>query len=408
MIAEIIIVFILLLLWAFFAGSETAFVSCNKFKLINLKKKGDKSAHVAYFFLEKPGRLLSTTLVGTNISMILSSNLVARIYHRLFGEPKPVGAILTITLISLIFCEVLPKNLALRKSLRWTQVSSFIVFLFYIIFFPIGRIFSFFAKIVIRIVGIPHTGLITALFTKKDDVKFFLTTQLQPHFTRDQSSYILESLDFSKKRLSDIMVPLVEIHALPDTARVKDCYDFVREYDEFFIPIYSKRIDNIVGIVSVKDILNVDKNLQISSVMREPVFIPESRSIGQLYRELYDKDLRVIFAVDEHGGVTGMANLYDIGEEIIGKIGDREEDVPVMRIREGEFLCKGNVEIAELNDLLSIEIEQKDFTTLNGLMIKELGRIPVKGDTITLHGYRFIVERGSKRRAELIRIIRIV
>jgi CBS domain containing-hemolysin-like protein len=250
--------------------------------------------------------------------------------------------------------------------------------------------------------------LITALFTKKDDVKFFLTTQLQPHFTRDQSSYILESLDFSKKRLSDIMVPLVEIHALPDTARVKDCYDFVREYDEFFIPIYSKRIDNIVGIVSVKDILNVDKNLQISSVMREPVFIPESRSIGQLYRELYDKDLRVIFAVDEHGGVTGMANLYDIGEEIIGKIGDREEDVPVMRIREGEFLCKGNVEIAELNDLLSIEIEQKDFTTLNGLMIKELGRIPVKGDTITLHGYRFIVERGSKRRAELIRIIRIV
>lgn len=408
MIVEIVTVFVLLILWAFFAGSETAFVSCNKFKLLNLKKKGEKSAHVACFFLEKPGRLLSTTLVGTNISMILASNLVARIYHRLFGVPKPVMAILTVTLISLIFCEVLPKNLALRKSLQWTQLSSFIVFLFYIIFFPIGRIFSFFAKMIIRIVGIHHTGLITALFTKKDDVRFFLTTQLQAHFPEDQSNYILDSLDFSKKRLSEIMVPLVEINALPNSARVKDCYDFVRKYDEFYIPVYSTRIDNIVGIITVKDILNVDKNLQISSIIREPLFVPESRSIGELYRELYDKDLRVIFAVDEHGGVTGMANLYDIGEVIVGRIGDREEDIPLVSIREGEYLCKGSVEIDELNDLLSIKIEQKDFTTLNGLMLNELGRIPVKGDTITLQGYRFIVERGSKRRAELIRILRIV
>ncbi|MGQ9615314.1 MAG: hemolysin family protein [Spirochaetota bacterium] len=408
MIVEIVTVFVLLILWAFFAGSETAFVSCNKFKLLNLKKRGEKSAYVACFFLEKPGRLLSTTLVGTNISMILASNLVARIYHRLFGVPKPVMAILTVTLISLIFCEVLPKNLALRKSLQWTQLSSFIVFLFYIIFFPIGRIFSFFAKMIIRIVGIHHTGLITALFTKKDDVKFFLTTQLQAHFPEDQSSYILDSLDFSKKRLSEIMVPLVEINALPNSARVRDCYDFVRKYDEFYIPVYNTRIDNIVGIITVKDILNVDKNLQISAIIREPLFVPESRSIGELYRELYDKDLRVIFAVDEHGGVTGMANLYDIGEVIVGRIGDREEDIPLVRIREGEYLCKGSVEIDELNDLLSIKIEQKDFTTLNGLMLNELGRIPVKGDTITLQGYRFIVERGSKRRAELIRIIRIV
>lgn len=408
MTVEIVTVCILLILWAFFAGSETAFVSCNKFKLLNLKKRGEKSAHVACFFLEKPGRLLSTTLVGTNLSMILASNLVARIYNRLFGVPKPVLAILTITLISLIFCEVLPKNIALRKSLQWTQLSSFIVFLFYIIFFPIGRIFSFFAKMIIRIVGIHHTGLITALFTKKDDVRFFLTTQLQAHFPEDQSNYILDSLDFSKKRLSEIMVPLVEINALPNSARVKDCYDFVRKYDEFYIPVYSTRIDNIVGIITVKDILNVDKNLQISSIIREPLFVPESRSIGELYRELYDKDLRVIFAVDEHGGVTGMANLYDIGEVIVGRIGDREEDIPLVSIREGEYLCKGSVEIDELNDLLSIKIEQKDFTTLNGLMLNELGRIPVKGDTITLQGYRFIVERGSKRRAELIRILRIV
>ncbi len=164
--------------WAFFAGSETAFVSCNRFRIINLKKRGEKSAQVAYFFLEKPGRLLSTSLVGTNISLVLSSNLVALIYQEVFGEPKPVVAIVTITLLSLIFCEVLPKNLALKKSFRWTLTSSFIMSFFYIFFFPVGRVFSFLAKIAIRIIGIPHTGLLPALFTKKDDVKFFLTTQV--------------------------------------------------------------------------------------------------------------------------------------------------------------------------------------------------------------------------------------
>ncbi len=200
------------------------------------------------------------------------------------------------------------------------------------------------------------------------------------------------------------MIPLVDMRALPDTGKIQDCYDFVNEYHEFYIPIYNNRIDNITGIVSAHDLFDSDKNLPVSSIMHEPVFIPESRSISKLYRELYEKDLRVIFAVDEYGGVTGMATLYDIGEEIIGKIGDHEERTAAMKIREGEFLCDGDVEIDDLNDLLSIEIEQTDFTTLNGFMLKELGKIPAQGDAIDAQGYRFVVEKGSKRRAELIRV----
>ncbi len=404
MTGNVIIIAILFLFWAFFAGSETAFVSTNRFRLYNLKRRGKRPAQLASHLIEKPERLLSTSLVGTNLALVLSSNLVARLYIGLFGQPRPILSIFTITILSLIFCEVLPKNLALVHSLRWTLFSAFPLFIFYILFYPVGKVFSFLTRFIIRLVGMTHTGILPSLFKKKEDVKFFISTHLESHYTEDESRYFEDTLDFGEKRLSDVMVPLVDVLAIPDTSKVHDCLLFIEEHRKYSIPVYRVRIDNIIGILTARDLLDVDKNLKITEVMSEPVFIPENKNISELYREAFAGGFSTVFAVDEYGGITGLATIYDIGEEIVGRIDTLEEKSLIVQVKDGEFVCDGDAEIDELERMLSIEITHDDFTTLNGLFLHKLGKIPEKGDTLLLQGYTFSVVRGSRKKADLIRI----
>jgi CBS domain containing-hemolysin-like protein len=407
MIGSSLFIAVLLLFWAFFAGSETAFVSINRFKLHNLKKRGKKPALLAHYLLEKPERLLSTTLVGTNIALVLSANLLARLYARMFGQPQPLLSIITITILSLILCEVLPKNLALLQSLRWTMISAWPIYIFYVIFFPVGKIFSFLTGVIIRLLGTTQGGFHSGFFRKKEDVRFFLSTHLEPHYTDDESRYFEDTLDFGDKQLNDIMVPLVDILALPEKSRVRDCFQFLKQHHVSTIPIYRERIDNITGILTARSLIHTDKELRVTQIMEDPVFVPEYKNISDLYREAFERGYSTVFAVDEHGGVTGLASVYDIGEEIIGKIDTFAGNSLISQVRENEYLCDGDTEINEVERLLSIDIHHEDFFTLNGLLLHELGKIPKKGDTIELKGYCFSVVRGSRKRAELIRITRL-
>ncbi|KPJ89002.1 MAG: hypothetical protein AMS17_03540 [Spirochaetes bacterium DG_61] len=405
MVSDIIIITALLLFWAFFAGTETAFISANRFKLNNLRKRGKKSAVIAFYLLEKPDRLLTTTLVGTNFCLVTAANMTALTLSRIMGKPVPLLSIMILTLTSIVFCEIVPKNIGIRNSLRVTLLFSYPLYIFYFIFYPVGKIFSFVSQILIRIVDVTHTGFIPHLFSKKDDLKIFLTSQLKRSAIKGESRYFVETLDFGEKRLSDIMVPLVEIHALSILERIEACFEFVRQYQKYYIPVYEKRIYNIVGIIYINDLFGADKNCKLQDVMREPFYVPENKKINELYRELYERDVSVFFAVDEFGGVTGMGTIYDIGEEVIGEINVASEKQSIfITVKENEFLCSGDLEIDDINHRLSIDIITEDFTTLNGLMINRLGRIPSKGDSIEVQGYRFIVEKSSKKRTELIRI----
>jgi CBS domain containing-hemolysin-like protein len=282
--------------------------------------------------------------------------------------------------------------------------SSLPLFIFYILFFPVGKVFSFLTKVIIRLLGIPHTGIIGSLFKKKEDVKFFITTHLSSHYSEDESRYFEDTLDFGEKRLSEVMVPLVDVLAVSHNSKVRDCVRFVAEHHRYSIPVYRGRIDNIVGLLTARDLLGVDRNLQATSIMHEPTFIPENKNISELYREAHEKGFSTVFAVDEYGGITGLATMYDIGEEIVGRIDTIEEKSILVQVREGEYLCDGDAEIDDLERLLDLDILHEDFSTLNGLFMHEHGKIPAKGDSLSVQGYRFVVVKGSKKKADLIRI----
>ena len=198
--------------------------------------------------------------------------------------------------------------------------------------------------------------------------------------------------DYSKKRVAKLKV----VEAGPKISAVE-----VETLSEGFLLEPGLKV-----IVYIHDLFGKNRSLALSEVMREPYFVPERKNINELYRELYEHDIPIVFAVDEHGGITGMGTIYDIGEEIIGKISSFESKKNlIVKIHEGEYLCDGEVEIDEIDALLSIDIVPEDFTTLNGLILSILKRIPNKGDYIDIDRFRFIVEKASKKRAELIRIV---
>jgi putative hemolysin len=398
---------ILFSLWAFFAGSETAFISTSRFKLNNLKKKGKKNASIACYLLERPERLLQTSLVGTNIALVLSANLTSLLLYDLFGEAKPVISIFVLTIASLICCEIIPKNLAIKNGLKLTLLFSFPLYVFYFIFFPIGKVFTFITKAVMKIVGVSGTGRLPTLFKRREDVEIFLTASLAKTLNRDERRFFVDSLDFGSKVLSDILVPLVDIDAVVYDCRVKDCIGLIEEKKRSYLPVYTERIDNIIGVLYAQDLVTTNRNLPVGSLMKKPYYMPESKNINELYRELYETDTPVVFAVDEYGGVTGMSTFYDIGEEVIGKIsGFEDKKSLIVKLRENEWLCDGETEIDELKDHLKTKFKEGPYTTLNGMLSNTLGRIPEKGDELILGGYSFFVEKSSLTKAILIKVSR--
>jgi CBS domain containing-hemolysin-like protein len=259
-----------------------------------------------------------------------------------------------------------------------------------------------------RVAGISYTGSLPSIFKRREDVEVFLRTSLKSHLTEDESRYFVDSLDFGMKDLSAIMIPLVDIKALPHDLRVKDCLYFIKTVRKAYIPVYRERIDNIIGVVYAQNIIHLNKNLPITEVLEKPLFAPESKNINMLYRELHEKEIPIVFVVDEWGGITGMSTIYDIGEEVIGKItGFEDKKSLIVKLRKGEYLCDGEVEIDEISDMLSIDIEHGNIITINGLLSSTLGRVPQKGDSIKVKDYMFLVERSTKTKAELIKILAI-
>ncbi len=408
MISTLLSILIFLTVWAFFAGSETAFISSDRIKLKNMERKGIKSAKIALFLIEKPQRLLTTVLIGTNISLVFAANLTARLFYQLYGRPRPLSSVVSITILSLILCEMLPKNIAFKNNIAFTRIAAYPILIFYFISYPVVLILSVITRFLIKIIGIEYTGLLPSLFKEKEDVKIFFRSGIGKELDDDQTRYFVDSLDFGSKRLADVQIPLVEIKAISYNSSIADALNFIKKTHKSIIPIFKDRIDNIVGFVLAHELLGKEKELSIDNLVREPQFVPETKLINELYRDMFIHDIPVVFGVDEHGGVTGLATIYDIGEEVIGKINTIEEKKKlIVRIGDNEYLLDGDVEIDEINHILDLDLQGNGVTTLNGLITKELGRIPKKGDAIKFDNCIITVEKSSKKRAELLKVKKV-
>ena len=401
-----------LALEAFFSGSETAFISVNKLRLKALADRGDDRARSASRLLQRPERLLGTTLVGTNIAVAtgtaLATVLVASLLKRSsmadYSGFESLITTLVMTPLILIFGEIIPKSicrakansiaLAISPFLRWTSVA------FYPIVASITKISNSFALLLSRR---NRRNPSTAV----EELRLLARLSEKEGLLRPQQRKMIHSVfDLEQQTVAGAMVPLVDVVSVDKSISLEAFYAEVAEARFSRFPIYEGRVDNLVGIVSVLDVMySTDQSEDVSRFVHEDVlYLPESKHIITSLRELQSSHHPMAMVVDEYGGVVGIVTIEDLAEEIVGEIRD-ERDRLQNGFDETTMECDGRMGIDEINEHLGTDIPKDGYETVAGFVISQMDKIPKVGEEATWKNLRILVLEANNRSVSRVKFV---
>ena len=411
-----VLVFLLLSFSAFFSGSETAFATSNKLRIENNAEKGDKRSKRAKYILDHFTESLSTILVGNNLVNIAASSAVAVIAAELFSssvkKAQSVAAVI-LTVVLLIFGEILPKIMASEYSDRIALFVSLPLRILMIVFSPVVFAVSFLV------------GKISVLWTPKEEQPAVTQNELvtllekiedEGVFSEQEGELIKSAIEFTDVTAREIMVPRVDVEAFD----IDDSPDELKNNKNLLkysrIPVYRETQDNIIGILPVKRFLRAcvrDPHVDISSLLLKPVFVHMTRPISSILVEFHKTHSHMAVVVDEFGGTMGILTMEDILEEIVGDIYDEhdevERDVLYTDEEHRTFVVDGSMNIYDFFDLVDFNPNLHDFeseyTTVGGWMTELLDRFPEKGDVLEYENLTLTVLSAQSLRVEKIRVV---
>ncbi|HMQ11265.1 MAG TPA: hemolysin family protein [Oligoflexia bacterium] len=409
LLATLSIMLLCILLEAFFSGSEIAVVSVNRAHLKFLVDKGSKKAKAINEMLSNPEWLLGTTLLGTNFSTI-TLNVVATLFvieH--FGSQYEFLTILVTAPLVLFFGEVLPKALFQYFADKIALELIFPLRFFSWLFSPFIFTTSKLVTLISRAFGV-HKNKRTPLINREElELLFQASEQSETGLAKSMEKQMIDRVfHFSEKICKDIMIPLVDMVSISENSTLMQAKKTLTEHGHSRIPVYRKRIDNIVGWLTHHDLLNLEnQHSLITKIMRKPFYIPDNISIDKLLIDMQKQGINLAMVVDEYGGVIGMITMEDILEEIIGDIEDEHDESQnyVFDIGSDSLLVSARISIEELNQLLSTPIPEGEYETLGGYLIQKFRRIPNQGASIQSKSMRFIVEEATEKSIETIKIV---
>jgi len=396
-----------LALEAFFSGSETALISVNKMRLKALADRGDRRAELASVLLKRPDRLLGTTLVGTNIAVAaattLSSVIVSSLLTDAAGFASTINTII-MTPIILIFGEIIPKSICRARSNSITLAISPYLRWVSIVLKPVVRsitkISTSFALLVSRRSrnrpsSVMEELRLLARLSEREGL-------LRPH----QRKMIHSVFDLEHQTVGSAMVPLVDVISVDKNTSLEGFYTTVTETGFSRFPVHEDRVDNIIGIVNVSDVLySIDRMEDISSfVHKDIIYFPESKYITTSLQELKRSPHPMAVVVDEYGGMVGMITIEDLVEEIVGEIRD-ERDQPKGGFDEAKLECDGRMEIDEINERLGTDIPREGYETIAGFVISQMDKIPEPGEEASWKNLKIIVLEADKRSISRVKFV---
>lgn len=379
---------------AFFAGAEMAVVSVNKNRIKVLADEGSKRAALLQTLFEDSTKFLSTIQVAITLAGFFSSASAATGISQVlggwiaqFGIPySNTIAVVVVTIIlsyfTLVFGELVPKRIALQKA---EVFSLFVVQPIYII----SKILSPFIKLLslstngfLHLIGMKTENLEEAV--SEEEIKKMLETGSENGVFNEIEKEMINSIfSFDDKTAKDVMVPRREVFAIDIEEPLEKILDEILETRHSRIPVYEEQIDNIIGILQVKDVMiearkKSFEEVDIRALLKEAFFVPDGKSTDELFREMQKTKNRMAVLIDEYGGVSGILTVEDLVEEVMGEITDEHEEevVELQKIGEKEYLLDGSILIEELNEKLNLKLETENYDTLSGYLIEELGYIP--------------------------------
>ena len=395
MISRLIVLVILIAVNAFFAAAEIAFISLNDAKIEKQCKEGNKKAKQIRKMLKEPSRFLATIQIGITLAGFLSSAFAADAFASelapILDKMLPLGlttwtniSIVIITLIlsyfSLVFGELVPKRVAMKNPEKIAFGTIGVVRFIYVFTAPFVKFLTWSTNVVSKIFGV--TGSEEEVVTEEEIRMMIDVGEEKGSIEENEKELINNVFEFNDKVASEVMIHRKEIYAIDVKSDIADILSDLKEYKYSRIPVYEDNIDNIVGMLYIKDLLAyayLKKEVKIKKLMREVYFVPENKPINELFRELQKTKHQIAVVLDEYGGTAGLITMEDIIEELVGNIFDEYDDVEpeYEQIDENTFRISGSVSIFDLRKILEIEdIPDGDYDTLSGYLIELLGRIP--------------------------------
>ncbi len=402
---------LLILFGAFFSASETALFASNRMTLRRLRDRGDRRAGVAHRLLEAPADLLTTLLVGNTIADVGASVLATSIAISLAGRHGEWIAFVGVTLLVLVVSEIGPKTLAARHADRLALWVAEPVRTIGRVLAPLNRVLSLAATVLIRPFGAPITSrppLVT-----EEQLRFLVQVGEEEGVIEEREREMIHSIfEFGDTVVREVMRPRIDIVGVPASATIDQALVLMIEHGHSRLPVYEGNTDHITGVVYVRDLLvplrEGKHDRPVLDVLRPAFFVPETKKVDELFREMQRKKVSMAIVLDEYGGTAGLLTMEDLVEEIVGEIQDEYdlEEKPIHLVDDRTAVVSGRTHIHEVNEALGLALpdENVDVDTVAGLIYELLGRVPQQGEILTAGGAELRVERTLGQRITKVRI----
>jgi len=390
----------------FFSAAEMAFIAANRPRLRHLAEQGSATAAAYLEAFRHPERVLSTAMMGVTVAHIVAASAATWSLLPTLGGLAPVVVTLVLTPVMLVFGEIIPKAVArawatslilrLYRPLIWTSV----------VLMPFVAFANLVVGLTLRLYGVRQAD--TRAFVSREELKALL--QMEPgeaEVTTQEAELIDNIFDLGDTTVREVMVPLVEVAMLPDSASPQEAIALIQERGFSRLPIYRQRETNIVGIVAAMDLLSRGAEAAtLDELKRPPYYVPETKRIDDLLREMQRSRAHMAVVVDEYGGSTGVVTLEDILEQIVGEIHDEHERAPASaeRLPDGSYRVAARTNIDELNEAFDWTLPKQDYETVAGLVLATLGRVPRAGEMFQIPGYTLTVLEADTRRVTAVKI----
>lgn len=401
-----------LLFSAYFSGTETGFIRADPEKIADNTERGYGVTFLKKILRDKD-ELLSMTLIGNNLSVIIASTVATSYLINTFHlhEEGTLIVTLIVTPLLLFFGEILPKTLFLQNPLGKLTALTPLILITRFLFYPFIRVITFFTDTVVKLL-IPEKIRIRNRLSRDDLKNLLHYIKVNSDVEKREQLYLSRLLSFYETQVREILRPLVDITAVPDSITIRELASLIQETGFTRIPVFHDSIDRIVGIIHAKDILFLGKNKDLDaplphSLLRPVIYIPETNHLGSILSLFQDQHVYSAIVINEFGSVEGIISIEDVMEEIFGEIQDEfdtEYDDLLYPLGQNVFIVSGRYEIDSFNNHFHCTIPKHQYETIAGFLLYLAGDIPPVGTTIKYRKFSFHIIKADNRKIEKIRL----
>jgi len=414
---SILIIVICILMIAILSSSEVAFISLNRIRLRHLIEKGNEKAKIAQRIRDQHDKLFSAVILSGNLFTVLATSIGTAVAITLLGEDiGVVVATVVMTILTVVFGELAPKTFAVTHAEKISLTLARPIELYMKAVSPVVFIFNKLSNSIIRLFG-GEIKSAPQLLTEEEMKAMIKLGEEEGAIEKEEKEMLHNVFAFGDKKVTEAMVPRTEIIAIPEDAVVADALKLVAKEGYSKYPVIRENVDNIIGVLYVKDIVRrmaveeIPPETPIKKFIRDAYYIPESKMVTALLDDMQKNKFQIAIVVDEHGGTAGLITLEDIMEEIVGGLQDEFEAIEAVKeveiVDERTFVVSGSTGIDEINELVGVNLESDEFHTIGGFLFGLFGHLPKVGEQLRYHDLRFLILEMDGRKIEKIKITKL-